>query len=127
MAKYLSIVERAYHGTLEEQDDTALWITHMARKAGVSISLLLRANAVNYAVAGQDASGLSFGTANLDVPPTIDRDVEALMSDGVTIYAIAEDLADRGIDGAELVGGVEMVRRNGLARLLDEHDQIWHW
>src|SRR6266567_9000759 len=79
MAKYLSIVERAYHGTLEEQDDTILWISHMAKKAGADVSLLLRANAVNYAVKGQDASGLTFGKAALSVPPTLDRDVDDLI------------------------------------------------
>ena len=127
MTTFLSIVERAYHGTLEEQDDTILWITHMAKKAGADVSLLLRANAVNYAVAGQDASGLTFGKAALSVPPTLDRDVQELMKDGVTVHAVSDDLAERGIDPQSLVAGVQAISRRNVAKLFDEHDQVWHW
>ena len=127
MAKYLSIVERAYHGTLEEQDDTILWVNHMFKNAGADVSLLLRSNAVNYAVKGQDASGLTFGKAALDVPPTIDHDVEELIKAGASIYAVEEDLADRGIDKSELIAGVKVVGRREVAKLFDQHDQIWHW
>ena len=80
MAKILSIAERAYHGTIEEQDDTILWMTHILKNAGADISLLLRGNAVNYAVVGQDASGLSVGGVKLDVPPTLDKDVANIVS-----------------------------------------------
>lgn len=127
MPKILSVVERAYHGTLEEQDDTALWFTHMIKNAGGEMSALLRSNATNYAVRGQDASGLRFGHAALSVPPTLDKDVEELIKKGVPVYVVREDLDDRGIRIADLVPGVEAISRQDLARLFDEHDQIWHW
>lgn len=127
MPKILSVVERAYHGTLEEQDDTALWFTHMIKNAGGEMSALLRSNATNYAVRGQDASGLRFGHAALSVPPTIDKDVEELIKKGVPVYVVREDLDDRGIRIADLVAGVEAISRQDVARLFDEHDQIWHW
>ena len=88
MAKILSIVERAYHGTIEEQDDTILWMSHMVKNAGADISILLRGNAVNYGVMGQDASGLKFGSVELDVPPTLDADVVNLIAAGVPTYAV---------------------------------------
>ncbi len=86
MPKILSVVERAYHGTIEEQDDTILWLSHMIKNAGADISILLRSNAVNYGVMGQDASGLKFGSVALDVPPTLDTDVVNLIGAGVRLH-----------------------------------------
>ena len=79
MAKYLSVVERAYHGTLEEQDDTILWLSHMCKNAGAEVGILLRGNAVNYAVRGQDASGLTFGGVPFGGPVAIEHDLESMM------------------------------------------------
>jgi hypothetical protein len=86
MTKILSIVETAYRATLEEQDDTILWFNHILKKAGADMTILLRANAVNYAVRGQDASGLRFGELSLRHPPEIDKDVTALVQKGVPVY-----------------------------------------
>ena len=127
MAKILSIVERAYHGTIEEQDDTILWASHMFKNAGADISILLRGNAVNYAVMGQDASGLTFGSVALDVPPTLDQDIVNLISADVPTYAVKEDLEDRGISQDELADGLKVIGRNEIADLYDSHDSIWHW
>ena len=127
MAKILSIVERAYHGTVEEQDDTILWLSHMIKNAGADISILLRSNAVNYGVMGQDASGLKFGNVALDVPPTLDADVVNLIKAGVPTYAVREDVEDRGIRLEELAEGLRLVNRKDLADLFDSHDAIWHW
>jgi hypothetical protein len=127
MAKILSIAERAYHGTLEEQDDTIIWMTHILKKGGADISLLLRGNAVNYTVKGQDASGLSFGGAKMEVGPKIDRDVEAIVKAGVPTYVVREDLEDRGISQREVARGVKLVSRKEVADLYDSHDTIWHW
>jgi predicted peroxiredoxin len=127
MAKILSVVERAYHGTIEEQDDTILWLSHMIKNAGGDISILLRGNAVNYGVMGQDASGLQFGDVALTVPPTLDTDVVNLIGAGVPTYVVREDLEDRGIRTEELADGLSLVGRGELADLFDSHDAIWHW
>ena len=127
MASILSIVERAYHGTIEEQDDTILWLSHMIKNAGGDISVLLRGNAVNYAVLGQDATGLSFGDVKLEVAPTLDKDVENLIAAGVTTYVVQEDLEERGINSEEVAKGISMIGRAQVADLFDSHDSIWHW
>jgi sulfur transfer complex TusBCD TusB component (DsrH family) len=127
MAKILSIAERAYHGTIEEQDDTILWMTHILKKGGADISLLLRGNAVNYSVRGQDASGLSFGGVKMEVGPKIDRDLAEIVKAGIPTYVVREDLEDRGISQQEIARGVKLIGRREIAGLFDSHDSIWHW
>jgi len=125
--KVLQIVESAYRATIEEQDDTILWLTQAMRNAGAELDVLLRANAVNYAITGQDASGLSFGDWKQTQPPNIPDDVARLIGKGVAIYAVAEDLAERGLGNARMVDGVERIGRAALPRLMGGYDQIWHW
>jgi sulfur transfer complex TusBCD TusB component (DsrH family) len=127
MPKILNIVETAYRATIEEQDDTVLWLTHMLKNGGADISVLLRANAVNYAVKGQDASGLSFGEAKMEHPPEIDKDVEKMIEKGVPLYVVEEDTKDRGLSDGDLIGGIKKVKRRDLPELIDQHDQVWHW
>jgi predicted peroxiredoxin len=127
MAKILNIVETAYRGTLEEQDDTILWLTHMLKNAGADISVLLRANAVNYAAKGQDASGLSFGELKMTHPPEIDKDVAKMIEKGVSIYLVEEDARERGLSDGDLIDGLRKIKRQGIPQLIDEHDQVWHW
>ncbi len=125
--KVLSIIESAYRATLEEQDDTVVWITHALKGAGASVDVLLRGNAVNYAVKGQDASGLAFGARRQTQPPRLEEDLAKLLTKGVKVFIVEDDLADRGVDRAELIGGVEALRRDGLPKLLAGYDQVWHW
>ena len=123
----LNVVERAYHGTIEEQDDTILWITAAVKNAGGDIQILLRGNAVNYAIKGQDASGLSIGGVALKVPPAIDKDVEALLQKGVKVYAVADDLKKRGIDKGSVIAGVQLVSQKDTLDLWDKASAVWHW
>ena len=125
--KVLQVIECAYRATLEEQDDTIIWLTHAMKGAGADLNVLLRGNAVNYAVKGQDASGLAFGDWKQVEPPTIDADVAGLIDKDVEVYVVEEDVTVRGLGNAELVDGVQRIPRAELPALLDRHDQIWHW
>jgi len=127
MPKILNIVETAYRATIEEQDDTILWLSHMLKNAGADISILLRANAVNYAVRGQDASGLSFGEIKMTHPPEIDKDVEKMIEKGVPVYLVEEDARERGLSDMDFISGIKKVRREELPAIIDQHEQVWHW
>lgn len=125
--KALNIIETAYRATLEEQDDTIVWLTHAMKGAGGDLDVLLRGSAVNYGVKGQDASGLAFGTVLQTQPPRLDEDVAKLVGKGVKVYVVEDDLADRGIEASSLINGLTPVSRSGIAELIGGYDQVWHW
>jgi intracellular sulfur oxidation DsrE/DsrF family protein len=125
--KIMHILQSGYRGTLEEQDDTILWFTHVLRGAGAEITVLLTGGAVNYAAVGQDASGLRIGGWAQSHPPDIAADVSSLMGKGVEVIAVKEDLADRGLHKAPLLDGVKQVKRDGVADLFARHDCVWRW
>jgi sulfur transfer complex TusBCD TusB component (DsrH family) len=125
--KVLNVISTAYRATLEEQDDTVVWLTHALRGAGADLDVLLRGNAVNYAVKGQDASGLAFGERRQTQPPRIEEDVAKLTQKGGRVFLLEEDLAARGVERSELIAGVEPVGRATLPSLLAGYDQVWHW
>ena len=126
MGRYLSIVDSAGRATIEEQDDTALWFTHAMKNGGAEVAVLLRADAVNYAVLNQDARGLRFGARAVKGPDMV-RDVKAVLAKGIPLYAVVEDLAERGIASSQLIPGIEQIPRSGIARLVEGHDRILTW
>ncbi len=125
--KYLTIVETAYRATLEEQDDPVLWLSQALRGAGADVDVLLRGNAVNYGVRGQNAAGLSFGKKVQTQPPRLDRDVESLIQKGASVYYVEGDATARGIAPGELIGGLKAVKTGQLPAVLEGYDQVWHW
>ena len=125
--KTLSIIETAYRATLEEQDDTIVWITHAMTGAGAELGVLLRGNAVNYAVRAQAVAPLSFGGRTRTNAPDVTGQVAGLVGKGVDVFVVQDDLEARGIGGGELIEGLKPVSRTDLPGLLESHDRIWHW
>ena len=123
--RVLSVVNRAYRGTIEEQDDTVLWLMAMCRSAGTDLTVLLRGEAVSYAVAGQGSDDLQVGTTTTAGAPRIDEDVERLIERDVLVLAVSEDVEQCGLADRPLLAG--QVTRAGLPTLFAEFDQIWNW
>jgi sulfur relay (sulfurtransferase) DsrF/TusC family protein len=129
MAKQtLNIVESAYRAVMEEQDDTILWLLAAMQAAGAEHTVVLRGNAVNYAVAGQGAPGLSIGGWKQTMAPRMDNDVLDLIEKRkIPVFVIEEDLAMRGIDPGELVPGVKLMSSAMLPKRMAEYEIVSHW
>ena len=125
--RILQILTRGYRGTLEEQDDQVLWLTHMLHNNGADTDVLLRGTASNYVVRTQDASGLYFGDRAQTQPPDIANEIRALIRKGVRVFVIGEDLRARGIRRNETLEDISYVALSELPALLRGYDQVWQW
>jgi hypothetical protein len=126
--KTLNIVESAYRAVMEEQDDTILWLLAAMQGAGADHTVVLRGNAVNYAVAGQGAPGLAIGAWKQTQAPRMDYDlVDLIEKRKIPVFVIAEDLAERGIERDELVPGIELLSARMLPSQMAEYQVVSHW
>lgn len=122
----LNIVECAYRATLEEQDDTILWLSRSLQNNGADVSILLRGNAVNYAVK-QRCPPLVIGTSGIPHPTDPNHELAQLQAKGTTVYVLREDLEQRGISTSQLVNGITLIAASAVAEIMDRYPQVWHW
>jgi hypothetical protein len=52
---------------------------------------------------------------------------QAITREGVAVSAVRDDLEERGVDPSNCITGVKLIRRNDIALLLDDYNQVWHW
>lgn len=36
-------------------------------------------------------------------------------------------MEERGIEGEDCIGGIQMIRRSDIAGLFEDYEQVWHW
>jgi sulfur transfer complex TusBCD TusB component (DsrH family) len=126
--KTLNIIESAYRAVMEEQDDSILWLLAAMQSAGAEHTVVLRGNAVNYAVAGQGAPGLTIGGWKQTQAPRMDNDVIDLIERRkIPVFVIDEDLAARGIERGELVPGIQLLSAKVLPQRMAEYELVSHW
>lgn len=126
--KTLNIVDSAYRAVMEEQDDTILWLLAAMQAAGADHTVVLRGNAVNYAVAGQGAPGLEVGSWKQTQAPHMDRDVADLIERRkIPVFVVDEDVVARGIETKELIPGVKPISRAALPAMCAEYAILSLW
>jgi len=126
--RILSILEHreAEDDPLDDQDSTVVQIAHSLNGAGIQIDLLLRGNAVNYAVRA-GASRRAAVVSGTSARPILGSDLIRLVGKGVQVFSVSDDLAERGFEAPALLPGIKMVSRASLASLLGGYDQVWQW
>src|SRR5215467_8254335 len=127
MKRILCVLETPYRGTQEEQDDAVLWLTHALKNAGGEMAVLLRGNAVNYAVTTQDPTGITIGKLPIEHPCNPHQDLVKMHGAGIAVHVVREDAGDRGIPSYNIARDFKLVSTSELPALFSQYDQVWHW
>lgn len=125
--KILNIVSSAYRATMEEQDDTVVWLTHTLRRAGADVDLLLRGATANYVIEGQAVAPLTIGDRTQRNAPDVHGAVRDLADAGARILVLEEDMMRYGLSTCDQLAQTQLVPLGELPVLLSGYDSIWHW
>ena len=125
--RILNILSNPYRATLEEQDDTIIWLSHAMTGAGASIDLLLTGQAVNYAMEDQNACGLFIGGIKQSCPPDICREIGNLINKGGEVFLEKESIELLGIEEKNILEGIKVTRQADCAELFSSYQHIWYW
>lgn len=130
--RVLQILDQAFRTTVEEQDETILWLIQcMLKQASDStenkIDLLLAGHAVYYPYQKNRQPALKIGDWQQTQPADITRDISNLLQSGVSIFVVYEDLWERGLDLLKLPEGITVINRKDLPQIYQRVDQVWQW
>jgi sulfur relay (sulfurtransferase) DsrF/TusC family protein len=124
--KILSVLSHTEYGNLEDSD-IGLFASAFAPATGSQMTMLLSEDAVNYAVRGQDGTGIKIAGGTVQPGFLIETDLQSVQETRIPVYAVREDLEERGISPAELINGVQLISRRDFGRLVDQFDTVWNW
>ncbi|MCL6270519.1 DsrE family protein [Sansalvadorimonas sp. 2012CJ34-2] len=125
--KVLSIISTPWRATLEEQDDTIIWLMHAIADVGAEVDVILYGDAAGYGAKGLDARGLTFGQTSQSNPPDINRDLINFLKRGRKVFICEKSLSHLGIHKDSVLPGLELVSKDKLVQLFDRYDKVWHW
>lgn len=124
--KILSVLSHTEYGNLEDSD-IGLFASAFSSVAGQSLTLLLREDAVNYAVRGQDGTGIKIAGAVVQPGFLIETDLKSVRQANIPVYAVREDLEERGVKKEDLIEGVQLLSGKELGKFVDQFDTVWNW
>ncbi len=124
--KILSVLSHTEYGNLEDSD-IGLFASAFAPATGTEMTILLSEDAVNYAVRGQQGTGIKIAGAPVQPGFLIESDVQAVQDSKIPVYAIREDLDERGIREDDIIAGITLMNRRELGKLVDRFDTVWNW
>ena len=124
--KILSVLSHTEYGNLEDSD-IGLFASAFAPATGSPMTLLLSEDAVNYAVRGQDGTGITIAGGTVQPGFLIETDLTSVHEAKIPIYAFREDLEQRGIAPGELIPGVALMSRREFGRFVTQFDTVWNW
>ena len=127
MAKnILSVLSHTEYGNLEDSD-IGLFASAFAPATGNQMTILLSEDAVNYAVRGQNGTGIKIAGGTVQPGFLIETDLQSLQDSKIPVYALREDVAERGLTEDELVKGVKLMPRSEPGKFVDQFDSVWNW
>jgi sulfur relay (sulfurtransferase) DsrF/TusC family protein len=124
--KILSVLSHTEYGNLEDSD-IGLFASAFAPVAGSPMTILLSEDAVNYGVRGQEGTGIKIAGTPVQPGFLIETDVQSVQQAGIPVYAVREDLEERGLGQGDLVPGLTLLSRREYGRFVDQFDVVWNW
>lgn len=124
--KILSVLAHTEYGNLEDSD-IGLFASAFAPVAGQNLTLLLREDAVNYATRGQVGTGIKIAGTPVQPGFLIETDLTSAAQANIPLYAVREDVEERGIKPDELIKSVQLLGKQELGKFIDQFDTIWNW
>ena len=124
--KILSVLAHTEYGNLEDSD-IGLFASAFSSVAGQPLTLLLCEDAVNYAVRGQDGTGIKIAGLTIQPGFLIETDLSSLKQSNIPVYAVSEDLEERGLKQGDLIAGVQFLSKKEMGKFVDQFDTVWNW